>query len=362
MEGFGYEIDFLPVGTGERNGDAIAARFGMDGNYKVLVYDGGTKVAGEALVDHIQTHYKTDRVDYLVNSHPDQDHASGLSVVLENLEVGELWMHQPWEYSDTICDYFKDGRITSTSLADRLKNKMAAAYALEEAAKSQEIPIYEPFQGSAIGPFQVCSPDREWYVHTLISDFEKSPEAAKAVFGGGVGTLIRAAEKALTWVSELWGVELLRENVTTSAENESSVVLYANFGGKGVLLTGDAGIQALAKAADWAEGNFIDFPSVLRFVQVPHHGGRHNVSPSVLNRIIGPKLGQDATATKTAFVSVSSGCSTHPRKMVVNGFLRRGARTYKTCGNTIWHHSNMPSRNWGPITPLPFSSTVEDWE
>lgn len=38
----GYEIDFLPVGNGSRNGDAIAVRFGISGNYKVMVFDGVT--------------------------------------------------------------------------------------------------------------------------------------------------------------------------------------------------------------------------------------------------------------------------------------------------------------------------------
>ena len=107
-DAIGFEIDFLPVGNGERSGDAIAIRYGSPGDYKVLVYDGGTKESGQALVDHIKKYYGTTRVDYVVNSHPDSDHASGLSVVLEQLEIGELWMHQPWKYSSVILDYFKD--------------------------------------------------------------------------------------------------------------------------------------------------------------------------------------------------------------------------------------------------------------
>ncbi len=50
--GQGYEIDFLPVGNGDRSGDAIAMRYGTPNNYKVIVYDGGTKESGKALVDH----------------------------------------------------------------------------------------------------------------------------------------------------------------------------------------------------------------------------------------------------------------------------------------------------------------------
>ena len=52
---------------------------------QVLIYDGGNQESGKALVQHIRTHYGTNRVDYVVNSHPDADHASGLAVVLEGL-------------------------------------------------------------------------------------------------------------------------------------------------------------------------------------------------------------------------------------------------------------------------------------
>ena len=36
----GFEIDFLPVGNGDSSGDAIAVRWGIPGDYRVLVYDG----------------------------------------------------------------------------------------------------------------------------------------------------------------------------------------------------------------------------------------------------------------------------------------------------------------------------------
>ncbi len=61
-----YEIDFLPVGEGERSGDAIALRIGdLSARDKqlVLVIDGGTKESGEELVKHIKQYYQTDHVD-----------------------------------------------------------------------------------------------------------------------------------------------------------------------------------------------------------------------------------------------------------------------------------------------------------
>lgn len=361
----GYEIDFLPVGNGDRSGDAIAARWGTPGNYQVLVYDGGTAESGEALVKHVREHYQTDRVDFVVSSHPDNDHASGLSVVLEELEVGELWMHQPWKYSPAIRNYFQDGRLTDESLAERLKAKMKAAYALEKLANEKGIPIREPFQGSAIGPFTVLSPNSDWYVHELIPAFEKSPnqKASKGSATDALATLVEALRKAGAWIAESWGMESLREDVETTAENESSVILFADFEGRGVLLTGDAGIQALHRAADYAQLYSVDLPSSLRFVQVPHHGSRHNVSTSVLDRILGPrKAANDGEFTKTAFVSAGKDSSTHPRRMVTNAFIRRGANTIATKGWKVWHHHSMPQRGWGAAPTTPFSPQVESWE
>jgi hypothetical protein len=92
----------------------------------------------------------------------------------------ELWMHRPWAHSEMICQYFKDGRLTDASLAERLKGKMAAAHALEELANERSIPLREPFQGDQIGEFYVLSPSKDWYVHELIAAFGKSPEKKQA--------------------------------------------------------------------------------------------------------------------------------------------------------------------------------------
>lgn len=71
----------------------------------------------------------------------------------------------------------------------------------------------------------------------------------------------------------------------TSADNESSTILYATIKNKGILLTGDAGIKALDKAYNYKP----QIADNLRFIQVPHHGSKRNVSPSVLDNILGER-------------------------------------------------------------------------
>jgi len=363
----GYEIDLLAVGSGERSGDAICVRYGTPGNYRVMIYDGGTRESGENLVRHVREHYGTNYVDFVVCSHPDADHASGLTTVLENMTVGALWMHRPWMYSEAIRQYFKDGRITDNSLTERLRGKLSAAYALEELAATRGIPVHEPYQGAQIGAFHVMSPNKTWYVHTLIADFAKSPDS-KGAFSSAenawVRTMYAASKEMLAGVAESWGIETLREDVSTSAENESSAVLVGEIGERKILLTGDAGIEALGVTASYAEARGISLPQTVKFIQVPHHGSRNNVSPSILDRLIGPRSYSPLSETSlTAFVSAAKESKTHPRKAVVNGFLRRRAEVIATKGQSIRHHFKMgPRDNWGAVQSLPFYQEVESWD
>lgn len=356
----GVEIDFLPVGEGEHSGDAIAIRWREDGIDRVMVYDGGTKDYGKPLVDHVKNHYGADHVDYVVNSHPDNDHAGGLLYIVENISVGEVWMHRPWEYSADICHYFHDGRITDNSLAERLKEKLSAAFELDQAAQDRGITIREPFAGCRIGIFTVLSPTKERYVHELIPQFEKAPALKKAA--AMIESLFDKAVDAIGRIADAWDKEFLPETATTTAENESSAVLFAKVGERGMLLTGDAGIETLRAAAEYASTVGINLSAETTFVQIPHHGGRHNVSSETLNLIAGTPLPiQPDAPGRTAFVSAAAKAPKHPKRVVTNAFIRRGFRVVQTKGDAICHYFGLPARaNWGPAKVVPFYPELDD--
>lgn len=364
---YGYEIDMLPVGSGEKSGDAIALRYGnsTDG-YKVMVVDGGTLESGEKMVEHIKKYCGTSRVDYMVCTHPDNDHSSGLRVVMEKMEVGELWIHKPWKYSKHVLDYVSDGRVTHKSLTDNIQKSLSTACSLEKMAKERSIPINEPLQGSHIGIFEVLSPNLDFYKTLLIEEYGDEAETAEE--RGLLGTLksaLDAGKEAIArMIGEVWGVETLREDGKTSPLNETSVVMFASVSGRGILLTGDAGIRALTSAMDFADATMVPLHE-LRFIQIPHHGSRRNVSPSLLNRLIGNPLpeGQSRSVSLSACVSASGGSKTHPRKVVTNAFLRRGATVVGTLGQTIRHHHEMPARDgWSAADKIPFHDVVESYE
>jgi len=352
----GYEIDFIPVDSGKKNGDAISFRIVENSVTKIYVIDGGTKVSGQNLVDHIKKYYGTTKVDYLINTHPDLDHISGLTVVMEQLDVKELWMHKPWEHAHEIIDDIVDNRVTVNSLTNRLQETLKIAKQLEKMAIDKGIPVYEPFQGENIGHFHVLSPHPDWY-NELIKGFNNMPASDKSSF-----ILEKAKQFADTikTVLENWNVETLSEDGETSDKNESSVVLFGQLPNElKVLLTGDAGLKSLNKAYDYALINGVDL-KVCKFVQMPHHGGRRNVSPSLLNKLLGEKLPEGANAKGIAYVNTSKDCPEHPKKSVSNAFKRRGFNVIPTNGQAICKHWGYSGREgWVAVTPLPFYNQVE---
>ena len=347
----GVEIDILSVGDGARSGDAIALRYGdaLRG-YRVMIIDGGTKEAGERLVHHVQQVYGANRAEDVLNTHPDGDHASGLAVVVGQLHVDRVWMHRPWNYAENIRHLFCDGRITGNSLEQRFREALQSAHELEAVAMARQVPISEPYQGAQIGPFTVLSPNADWYLKELVPNFRGAPALKQEA---GLDAMLKAildtAKSAVKWVRESLDMETLSEDGETSAQNESSVVMCGNFDGQKALITGDAGVIALARAYDYATRIGLRLDD-LWMLQVPHHGSRNNVAPSILNLIKG----------RYAIASAAANDDLHPRRVVTNALRRRGAKVYATKGVSLRLHVGMGDREgWAPATEIPFYTEVE---
>ena len=290
-----------------------------------------------------------------------QDHVSGLKEILEEFNVKALYMNRPWEYVEELYEIVKDGRITLKSLEERLKTSYSNIAALEEIAEKNSIPITPAFAGDVISErLRVLSPSKSFYL-TLLAESNKTPET-ETVFESAQ-KMVQKIKAYLLNILEDWNTETLHEGVTTSAENETSIVLLGQMDDETFLLTGDAGLRALSNAVDYAEKNLgIKVKDSVSFYQIPHHGGRHNVSPSILNRLVGCKVKEGSKPTKVAYVSVAKD-SDHPLKVVTNAFVRRGATVYQTDGYTIWHHIGTPGRaGFTSITAVPFADTVEEWD
>jgi len=162
-----FEIDFLKVNS-SKSGDAICMRYCINGQTVVHVVDAGYQPTGAEMLEHINNHYDSpDKINHLVLTHPDGDHAGGLKFILEECTVENVWMARPWMYADELIHRF--ARYTSVEgLKKKLKEFYPNVAALEEIALRRGFSIREPFQGSNIGAFTVLAPSRQRYLDLIV--------------------------------------------------------------------------------------------------------------------------------------------------------------------------------------------------
>lgn len=348
-----YEVDYIPVDSGDKSGDAIVLRFGNFNGSRdeqtIIVIDGGFQEAGELLVQHIKDYYKTSSIDLAISTHPDNDHISGLRVVVENLNVGQLVMHKPWEHAEYIKDFFKTKSLTVSGLEDKIEKSIQAATNLEELAASKGIQIVEPFQGASGlgGALHILGPDIDYY-RGLLANFRSTPEPINAL--ADLMSSQKFAGSSEKTTPDHWHLDLLNDDEdTTSAENNTSTIILFNIEGHRLLFTGDAGKTAMFMALDYATAQGISLNGI-NFLDIPHHGSKHNINSNIIK----------ALSPKTAFISASKHSKKHPSKRVTNGLQKHGSKVFVTRGNKLRHHNGGLDRGWNNATEEPFHNLVED--
>lgn len=322
----GYEVDLFPAHAG---GAAAVVRWGVPGNYRVMVYDGGDRASGLQVVKHVRDHCFTSHVDYVVCSQPDFAHIEGLELVFERLSIGSFWIHRPWMHSR--CTLPPD-----TSIGRQL----------EQRALARRIPVHEPFAGAVIGPFTVLSPNRSWYIDLLLPALGRP----QPLFAGlTLADAARWARLATAAFGDRWDYEPLPHTPNSLPKDEASAVLYGEFEGHGVLLTSDAGIRAMSAACNLAEQLGLALPSNLHLLQVPGRGRPDHLSSRLLDRLVGERLPRaQREGTRTAFMSAPAGAPPLGYRVVADALLRRGVRSYLTQGKQLHHGCDMPERGWVP--------------
>ena len=351
-----FELDFIEAGE-KGSGDAICIRYSISGVVYIHVVDGGYANDGSKIVKHIRNYYNEEkRIDSVVLTHPDGDHASGLKQVLEEFDVGSLWMNRPWEHLEQLMPRF-DYNYTERGLRQRLRNDFPHTADLEDIALERGIKIRNAFQGDRIGTFTVLAPTMNRYLD-LVVESEKTPEPErKATIEGTVYERSVAVVKSILSV---WGQESLKGATDgTSSENESSIIQFTELCDERILLTGDAGINALDEAYRYAIQCGVKLPGIDRF-HVPHHGSRRNVSSEILDNWLGPKLQEGSPGDKfTAIISANRNDNEHPKKAVVRALIHRGAKVVQTNDITC-SHKNGADRGWSVATPLTYPTDMEE--
>jgi beta-lactamase superfamily II metal-dependent hydrolase len=365
------EIEFLAVGSGTKAGDAIIIRYGEVNDYKLMLIDGGHAETGDKIVAHLRKYFGPDPVlEHVLLTHSDADHASGLRTVLTEIKVNNLWLHVPWLLAEEARNLFSDKRWTENGLRKSIKAEYDIVSEIFDLATAQNCKMFYPFSGFSIGPFHILSPSREAYRY-LLPQFDRTPDADQSLIEAAgmwlgketvITKFLKAAAAAIqNWTTESWESERLKDGGVTSASNESSVILYGTFDNGAVLLTGDAGINGLTWAANRAD--FLGLPlQNFNFVQIPHHGSRRNVGPTILSRLLGNKQKQADASRFFAYVSAPRDDETHPRRIVLNAFKRRGGDIIATQGLNKIYWGGFPARpDYSIAEGLPFYTQVEEY-
>ncbi|MFR9806483.1 MBL fold metallo-hydrolase [Pseudonocardia sp. RS010] len=338
------EIDFLRVGEESNSGDAITGRLTRPdtGDYAVFVVDGGFESVGHEIVEFVQTRYNTDVVDLVISTHPDQDHISGLYVVVEELRVAELLLHRPSLYGYTDSDEVKAAEA----------DKLAAL------ARSFGTIVTSPFARQTYlgGALTIAGPTEDFYREQLAEQASTRSKIELAVrkYAHKAAEAIRAS---LTPIFGEPPETLLTDHGGTTPRNNMSVVTEIQVDDNRILLTGDAGVPALNGAMETLDLIRV-YPSDFDVVQMPHHGSRHNVDRDTLDRL----LGQKTTIRRgSAVASVAAKADDYPRAEVANAFKRRGYPVFRTAGSNFWWQRGAPARSdYSPATELPWLEENEN--
>ena len=336
------EIDVLPASSETKGADSILVRFephsplGFSEKQIVVLIDGGYADNSERIISHLRSHYNTNTLNCVVCTHPDADHINGLIKLVESddIIIHNLCVHDPWKHAYTVSRKVTDGRSTPNSVKSRLDGSLSLLDDLLSAAENKKIPIklHSTFAGDILyDAITVLGPTKDYYCE-LVKQFPGMHEERKG-----------SQNSEMQEYTYNPGLAHFYENPTTSAKNDSSMVLYLSFDGYSALFTGDCGIEGLEKAVRFAEDNSIDITGVNHF-QIPHHGSVKNISKSLV----------DVISPKTAFVSAPTSSQKHPSRLVMNYMTKhKGIKVFHISTSTIRFNHKAPAREgWTPVKPL----------
>jgi beta-lactamase superfamily II metal-dependent hydrolase len=305
-----------------------------------VIIDAGFEDNGPALVDHFDTYYGTRSVDIALLTHPDGDHIGGMGTVIRELNVDALCVHK---------------------LGQRGGASLPAADAVDELielAESRGTTVYEPFAGrhGLDGAFQILGPTADYYADLVAAQVAEAEERASRSERSRVAAAIRQLGQQM--LAALPMEVRFGDAGGTNPRNNSSAITLMTIEGVRMFFPADAGVPAIDRALDWAANSGIEATRP-GFVQLPHHGSRHNASSELLDRLLG-ETGQ--AQERTAFVNVAPEAKKHPSPRVANGFMRRGYRVHQTKGSSKRHAKDGPPRaGWGPSVPLePLDESTEE--
>jgi beta-lactamase superfamily II metal-dependent hydrolase len=325
------------LSLGNANSSIVWLKDQNNNDYVILI-DGGNRGDGQKVIKHLDDYILTpagkNAPDLIVCTHHDKDHVGGLVDVVNHYgnQIGEIWINNPAEHMGQINYQHLEESFRNKSQAKQYEVILESLTDLDDfisVVGKKQISRYTALAGrnKFNGIISVLGPSDNFYKSLLpgmgnLDDFVNSEAdwAYKSIFGSP--TVNEALETASP-------CPIVDEENTTSATNNSSVILEIKRNDSRYLFTGDAGVQAFEDVE-----SRISLENIY-WLDVPHHGSRRNLSSKLI----------DTMSPKVCYIS-ANGSVKHPRRALVNCLRKHGAKVFGTHkGGNKWHHAGtFPDR------------------
>jgi len=338
-----FVIDFLYVGDGD--GIIIWGRNPGEMDF-VFFLDGGNKDCGKAIVNHYKklikpNLYENKKIGF-INSHPHADHINGLIEIVEEIGSEMSWCiyNDPVKFiTEELRENIKRSALKQEDPdIEHLYKSFQKVQELNELCEKYGIERIEALTDSfRFNEMKIVSPSREFYTEKVQQftniDFLKRVDFTKKAFS--------AINES---VEGLKPCEVVDEINDASPENLTATVIeLTDSKNRRYLLTSDAGVESF----DDMEQNGFDSENLF-IVQLPHHGGRRNISTDWISKFA-PNM----------YLISAEGNEKHPRKAVLSCIKKNltDCKIYSTHKNksTLSYTTNQdvfPDRKWKSADPL----------
>lgn len=110
------KVHYIDVGQG----DSIFVELP---NKENILIDGATKSNGDKVLDYLEQR-EVEKIDYLVATHPHEDHIGGLAEVINNYNIGEIYMpevtHTTKTFANLLLTIKNNGYKINKAIADNM--------------------------------------------------------------------------------------------------------------------------------------------------------------------------------------------------------------------------------------------------
>jgi hypothetical protein len=329
-------IEILPA----KNGDCLWIEYGLPGDRRRLLIDGGTHATYDALRERIEALPPSERTfELLVVTHIDNDHIDGIVRLLQNPQLGfrfkDIWFNGWEQLRDPEDDVL--GPVQGEYLAARIRHKRLPwnrrfeknfeknAVVVPPGQKLPRIPLAGSLRLVLLSPTPAELTRLRGRWKDVVTDVEKDyPDP------GSTADWLRRLDRDRRYrpdddFDDVLGperppnVEKLLEVKFESDDSEangSSVAFLLEYGANRCLLGGDAHAPVLEASIRryLAEERLLKLP--LDAFKVPHHGSKKNVSRSLL----------DLLQCKRFLISTNSSVHKHPDDESVARIVAYGGR------------------------------------